>query len=88
MKELTAKDAARNFSALLTAVERGESFVLTRSGKRVAQVGPVRRGNVRALKDVLVLWQAAEVLNDEFESAVADAVGSADPGEDTDPWND
>lgn len=88
MKELSAKDAARNFSALLSSVERGETFVVTRSGKRIAQVMPVPRGNVRALRDVLDRWDAAELLDDEFESAVAAAADATDPGQDTDPWKD
>jgi prevent-host-death family protein len=36
----TATDASRSFSALLDAVERGETFVVTRRRRRVAVIGP------------------------------------------------
>lgn len=88
MKEMSAKDAARNFSAMLSAVESGETFVVTRSGRRVAQVGPVPRGNVRALRDVVDRWNASDVLDDEFAATVAAAVSGVDVDQDADPWSD
>ena len=39
MREVTATEAARGFSALLDAVERdGETFVVTRAGRPVARI--------------------------------------------------
>ncbi|MBI1250351.1 MAG: type II toxin-antitoxin system prevent-host-death family antitoxin [Alphaproteobacteria bacterium] len=38
MKELTAVDAKVRFGAVLDAVERGEEFIVTRNGKRVARI--------------------------------------------------
>ncbi len=39
MKEITATDAARGFSALLDAVElQGETFVVTRGGRSIARI--------------------------------------------------
>lgn len=39
MKEITATDAARGFSALLDAVEHeGETFVVTRGGRGIARI--------------------------------------------------
>ncbi|GAC1314159.1 MAG: hypothetical protein NVSMB16_10910 [Acidimicrobiales bacterium] len=41
MKEISATDAARGFSALLDAVEHdGETFVVTRGGKGIARIEP------------------------------------------------
>jgi len=40
MKELTAVDAKVKFGSVLDAVERGEEFVVTRNGKRVARIVP------------------------------------------------
>ncbi|MBV9721106.1 MAG: type II toxin-antitoxin system prevent-host-death family antitoxin, partial [Mycobacterium sp.] len=36
MREVTASEASRNFSAVLDSVERGEIIVVTRAGRRVA----------------------------------------------------
>lgn len=40
MKELTAVDAKVRFGSVLDAVERGEEFIVTRNGKRVARIVP------------------------------------------------
>lgn len=88
MKEMSAKDAARNFSAMLTAVESGETVIVTRSGRRVARIAPVPRGNVRALRAVVDRWIAADVLDDDFESAVTAAKAGLSVEQDRDPWRD
>jgi prevent-host-death family protein len=41
MKEISATEAARGFSALLDSVEHdGETFVITRAGRGVARIEP------------------------------------------------
>ncbi len=53
MSEVTATDAARNFSELLDAIEhRGEHFTIVRRGRAIAQLEPMGRGrgvDVKAL---------------------------------------
>ncbi len=53
MPEVSATEAARNFSDILDAVEhQGEHFTIVRRGKVVAQLDPVHAGRgteVRAL---------------------------------------
>lgn len=88
MKEMTAKEAARNFSAMLTAVENGETILVTRSGRRVATITPAPRGNVRALREIVARWNGPEVLDDEFEANIADALSQLTNEQDSDPWND
>lgn len=88
MKEMTAKEAARNFSAMLTAVENGETVLVTRSGRRIATIVPAPRGNLRALKELFSEWSADELLDDTFEANVATARSTAAAAEDSDPWND
>ena len=45
MPDVTATDAARNFSDLLDAVEhRGEHFAIVRRGRVVAHLEPMKRG--------------------------------------------
>lgn len=45
MRTVTATEASRAFAALLDEVERGETVVVTRGGKRVASIGPASVGN-------------------------------------------
>jgi prevent-host-death family protein len=52
--EVSATDAARNFSDILDAVEhRGERFTIVRRGKVVAQIDPVRAGKGADVKALL-----------------------------------
>ncbi|HUJ64200.1 MAG TPA: type II toxin-antitoxin system Phd/YefM family antitoxin [Acidimicrobiales bacterium] len=54
MPDVSATDAARNFSDLLDAVEhRGERFTIVRRGKVVAQLDPVSTGRGVDVKAVL-----------------------------------
>jgi prevent-host-death family protein len=54
MSEVTATEAARNFADLLDAVEHaGERYTVTRRGKAVAQIEPVRRGRGADAKALL-----------------------------------
>ncbi|HWG72945.1 MAG TPA: type II toxin-antitoxin system prevent-host-death family antitoxin [Acidimicrobiales bacterium] len=54
MPEVSATDAARNFSDILDAVEhRGERFTIVRRGKVVAQLDPVSTGTGRDVKAML-----------------------------------
>lgn len=54
MTEVSATDAARNFSDILDAVEhRGERFTIVRRGKVVAQLDPVSTGKGADVKAML-----------------------------------
>lgn len=54
MKEITATEAARGFSALLTAVEKdGETFFVTRGGRVVARIEPAGGTSGAAVKALL-----------------------------------
>lgn len=54
MPEVSATEAARNFSDLLDAVEhRGEHFAIVRRGKVVAQLDPVQSGRGAEVKALL-----------------------------------
>lgn len=55
MKDISATEAARNFSELLDAVEhRHETFVVTRGGRSVARIAPAAAASGRAAKDLLL----------------------------------
>lgn len=54
MKEVTATEAARGFSALLTAVEQdGETFFITRGGRTIARIEPAAGTSGAAVKALL-----------------------------------
>jgi antitoxin (DNA-binding transcriptional repressor) of toxin-antitoxin stability system len=54
MRRLTATEAARRFSDLLDQVERdGETFVVERRGRAVANIGPAAAVSGRAVKELL-----------------------------------
>lgn len=54
MREVTATEAARGFSALLNAVERdGETFVVTRGGRVIARIEPAAGTSGAAVKALL-----------------------------------
>lgn len=54
MKEVSATEAARGFSALLTAVERdGETFFVTRGGRVIARIEPAAGTSGAAVKALM-----------------------------------
>jgi prevent-host-death family protein len=54
MPEITATEASRSFADLLDAVEhRGETFVIVRRGKVIAQLEPAHVASGARVKDVL-----------------------------------
>ena len=55
MTEITATEAdARGLSALLDEIERsGETFVITRNGRRIATVNPASSGSGKTLKEIM-----------------------------------
>jgi antitoxin (DNA-binding transcriptional repressor) of toxin-antitoxin stability system len=59
MREITATEAARGFSALLDALERdGETFVITRGGRPVARIEPAIGTSGKAVKTLLQHYAA------------------------------
>jgi antitoxin (DNA-binding transcriptional repressor) of toxin-antitoxin stability system len=54
MKEVTATEAARGFSALLTSVEKDhETFCITRGGRVIARLEPAAGTSGAAVKALL-----------------------------------
>lgn len=54
MREISATEAARNFSELLDAIEhRGESFTIVRHGKAVAELEPTSHSQGKDAKAIL-----------------------------------
>jgi antitoxin (DNA-binding transcriptional repressor) of toxin-antitoxin stability system len=54
VKEVSATEAARGFSALLTAVERdGETYFVTRGGRVIARIEPAAGTSGAAVKALM-----------------------------------
>ena len=87
MKELSASEAARRFSAVLDGAEDGETYVITRAGRRVAMIVPAPRANGRAVSDVLGRWRNRLAVDDGF-AGVVEAAGAVTTEGDADPWRD
>ena len=90
MKEMTATEVARSFSAVLDAVESGETVVVTRGGERLATIAPAPRANGAAINEIVRKHMVDPSLvqdDDEFVRAVRWA-RTAGNGLDGDPWLD
>ena len=88
MREMTASEAARNFSAVLDAIENGETIVVTRAGRRIAAMAPAPAETGAALNEVLDRWAGTNLFDDTFLDRLEDTLTAADPDQDVDPWND
>ena len=86
MREVTASEASRNFSAVLDSVERGEIIVVTRAGRRVAAIAPTRAATGAALNAVLTRWRGAAALDHDFVESIDTARAAASTEDDRDPW--
>ena len=88
MREVTASEASRNFSAVLDSVERGETIVVTRGGRRVASIAPTPAATGAALNAVVTRWRGAAALDDDFAESIDTARAAASTEDDRDPWTD
>jgi prevent-host-death family protein len=68
MLTMTATEASRHFKEVLDRVERGESIVVTRGGRRVAVLGPAPSCPGRAVKDLIRAYRA----DPEWEREIAE----------------
>lgn len=88
MREMTASEASRNFSAVLDEAEHGETIVVTRNGHRVALIVPAPRANGGALREVFRRWNGNPALDEAFAENVASVREMVSADLDADPWHD
>jgi len=81
MRTITATEASRGFSDLLDAVERGETVMVTRGSRTIAQIGPA---SVRTGRDLRAALAAVARLDDDLEADIASATSLLT--EEGDPW--
>lgn len=83
MRTITATEASRGFSDLLDAIENGETVLVTRGNRTIAQIGPAPVRTGRHLREALT---TAPTLDDSIERDIAAATSLlTDAG---DPWAD
>ena len=70
MRTITATDASRGFSELLDAVENGETILVTRGNRTIAQITPAPAATGRALRAALA---ALPPLDHDLEADIAAA---------------
>jgi prevent-host-death family protein len=88
VREVTASEASRHFSAMLDHAEHGETIVVTRGGRRVAMIVPAPRANGRALRHVAGRWRGNSAFDSAFAAKVEGAREAVSADLDTDPWRD
>jgi prevent-host-death family protein len=71
MRTMTVSEASRNFSALLDAVERGETVTITRGGRAVAEMRPARH---RTGADLRAALEQIRPPDDQVAADIADAL--------------
>ena len=86
MREITASEASRNFSAVLDSVEHGETIVVTRAGRRIASIAPAPAATGAAFNAVLGRWRESAALDDAFAEHIAAARAAASVDVDANPW--
>lgn len=84
MRTMTATEASRRFSDLLDAIERGESVMVTRGNRPIAEIRPARR---RTGKDLRKALAETSPPDERFETDISDALALLTTDR-TDPWAD
>jgi prevent-host-death family protein len=84
---MNASEVSRNFSAVLDEAEHGETILVTRNGRRIAQISPAPRASGKALRELFESHRRTPIVDDEFEARVERGLAALDADEDTGPWN-
>ncbi|MGH3942110.1 MAG: type II toxin-antitoxin system Phd/YefM family antitoxin [Pseudonocardiaceae bacterium] len=64
-REITQRELRNDSGAIMRAVERGESFTITRNGTAVGRLIPLRRRTFVPRQEVMAAFAAAPVLDAE-----------------------
>ena len=80
-REITQRELRNESGAIMRAVERGESFTITRNGTRVGRLLPLRRRTFVPREEVLATFRTGPVLDAERFRRDLDADVDQDPVE-------
>lgn len=84
MRTMTATEASRRFSDLLDAIERGDSVMITRGNRPIAEIRPPRRRTGKDLREALADTSPPDA---RFETDIAEALALVTTDR-IDPWAD
>lgn len=82
MRNLSATEASRRFSELLDAIEAGETVIISRGNRPIAEIRPVAMRTGRALREALA---GTTPPDEDFASSIATAISELTFDE-PDPW--
>lgn len=78
-REITQRELRNDSGSIMRAVERGESFTITRNGTPVGLLIPLRRRTFVPRQEVVAAFATAPVLDPERFRADLDAMVDQDP---------
>ncbi len=78
MREVQASEAKTHLPSLLDAVERGETIVITRHGRRIARITPEREGKQKEVERVIA--RIREIGRKNGPISVVEIISSRDEG--------
>lgn len=78
-REITQRELRNDSGAIMRAVERGESFTITRNGTPVGRLIPLRRRTFVPRQEVIAAFATAPPLDAERFRADIDAIADQDP---------
>jgi prevent-host-death family protein len=76
--EISQRELRNDSGAILRAVERGESFTITRNGTPIGRLIPLRRRTFVPRQEVMAAFATAPVLDAESFRADIDALADQD----------
>jgi len=77
--EITQRELRNDSGAIMRAVERGESFTITRNGTAVGRLIPLRRRTFVPRQEVMAAFATAPVLDAERFREDIDGIVDQDP---------
>ncbi|GAA1661848.1 hypothetical protein GCM10009830_03820 [Glycomyces endophyticus] len=87
METITQREFRNNSAAIMDAVERGASYVITRSGVKIADVTPHKeRRNVTSEELLEVCRKLPRVDYAKMRQDIEEVFGDDRLSEDDDPW--
>lgn len=79
MREITQRELRNSSGEIMRELDRGETFVVTRSGVPVGELTPLRRHRFVAAEAVAAVFTSAPPVDGTRVHADLDAVANQDP---------
>ncbi len=87
MKRISATEASRSFSRVLDEAEHGgESFIIERNGRPVAELRPAPKMSI--VGDLVAFLRDVTLPDPDFRDDMLDIIGESARDVGRDPWDD